>query len=186
MRTLHASTPVKAPARFAIAFLQNFVRDHHSRTVEGPRLNLRVPLTRFAGGVVLERPVTVNLSYLPQDDLERPGLAIQWEPADTKLFPRFTGTIQAEAAGERTARLRARRQQTQHAIQTCCPLGRDGLRHGDRAGRALSGHTILRYWKAAMAASRGLIPRPDLRSSELKSFSDQVNLGARPRKSKEI
>jgi hypothetical protein len=37
-----------------------------------------------------------------------------------------------------------------------------------------------------MAASRGLIPHPDLRSSELKSFSDQVNLGAHKRKSKEI
>jgi hypothetical protein len=100
MRTLHASTPVKAPARFAVAFLQGYVRDR-TQAERAPEIQLRVPLNRLAGGLVLERPVTVNLSYLPQDDLERPGLSIEWQPADTTLFPRFTGSIQAEATGLR-------------------------------------------------------------------------------------
>lgn len=70
-----------------------------------PQLSLRVPLKRLAGGIVLERPVTVELHYLPDTNLERPGLSIRWEPADTKLFPCFDGIIEAQACGVHDCRL---------------------------------------------------------------------------------
>lgn len=104
MRTLHVSIPVKAPARFTIAFLESYLRDGAQANGE-PELRLRVPLKRLAGGIVLERPVTVDLRYLPEGDAGSPALSITWEAADTKLFPRFDGTVHAAPGGAQDCRL---------------------------------------------------------------------------------
>jgi hypothetical protein len=104
MRTLDASIDVRAPARFAIAFLQTYIQDRSATGAE-PQLSLRVPLKRFAGGIALERPVTVELHYLPDAKLEHPALSIRWEPAGTKLFPCFDGTIEAQACSIHDCRL---------------------------------------------------------------------------------
>jgi hypothetical protein len=95
VRELSASIPVKAPAGFALAFLNTYVRD-----LAGPNgssvLQVRYTVTQLAG-LTLERDVTVRVEYVmePSGDAE---LNICWEP-DATVFPSFNGTLRAHEAG---------------------------------------------------------------------------------------
>jgi hypothetical protein len=99
VRDLTASTPVKAPAGFALAFLNTYVRD-----LNGPgsdsTLPMRYTVTQLAG-LTLERDVTVRVEYMAQPHNEPALLRICWEP-DASIFPSFEGMLQAEATSEST------------------------------------------------------------------------------------
>lgn len=98
MRTLTAAIPVKAAAGFAIAFLHTYIQDLSNAAGE-PQLSLRVPLQHLVGGLVLERPITVEAHYVRQSDGGGTELAIAWRPEGTHLFPSFAGTIVAQPMG---------------------------------------------------------------------------------------
>ena len=96
MRELSVSTDVKAPGGFALAFLTTYVSDRAAAGHDGDaQLSLRFPLQHLFGGLVLEREVTVQVSYLPNAPGEMPRLSICWRPEDTSLFPSFEGRVEA-------------------------------------------------------------------------------------------
>lgn len=103
MRELSASIEVRAPGDFALAFLNTYVEDLAAAGGGDAVLPLRFTVERLAG-LVLEREVSVHVSYQP-----RPGqpavLLVSWHPADTTIFPRFDGTVHTEPAGDRACTL---------------------------------------------------------------------------------
>ena len=102
MRELSASISVRAPAGFALAFLNTYVRDLAGADGDSI-LPMRYTLTQLAG-LTLEREVTVRVEYVmqPSGDAE---LTICWEP-DASLFPSFCGTMLAHATGADTCDLK--------------------------------------------------------------------------------
>jgi len=100
VRELSASISVRAPAGFALAFLNTYVRELGGDDATMP---LRYTLSQLAG-VTLERDVTVRVEYVPQPDDAPALLYICWEP-DASLFPSFEGTLRAQATGERSCTL---------------------------------------------------------------------------------
>lgn len=104
MRELSASTPVAAPAGFSIAFLDEYIRDN-AAPGGAAVLTLRYPLQRFAGGLVLEREVAVEVGYEPAAGDEPASLAIAWRPEGTTLFPTFAGRVDAAEAGQQRCTL---------------------------------------------------------------------------------
>jgi hypothetical protein len=100
VRELEASTPVKAPCGFAIAFLNTYVREA-AGDADG-NLPMRYTVTQLAG-LTLERDVTVRVDYHALPD-EGAHLHICWEP-DASLFPSFAGTLHANATGDTTCTL---------------------------------------------------------------------------------
>jgi hypothetical protein len=103
MRELSATIPVRAPSDFAVAFLNTYVEDLAAAGGGDAVLPLRFTVERLAG-LVLEREVTVHVTYQP-----RPGepaiLLVSWQPAETTIFPRFDGTVQAQPDGDRACKL---------------------------------------------------------------------------------
>jgi hypothetical protein len=97
VRELSASIPVKAPAGFALAFLNTYVRDLHGPGSDST-LPMRYTVTQLAG-LTLERDVTVRVEYLAQPHDAPALLRICWEP-EASLFPSFEGTLHANATGE--------------------------------------------------------------------------------------
>jgi hypothetical protein len=101
VRELSASTLVKAPSGFALAFLNTYVRD---LCVGGDStMAMRYTLTHLAG-LTLERDVVVRVEYVPGATGAPAELEIAWEP-DASLFPRFKGTLHALPAGKETCTL---------------------------------------------------------------------------------
>lgn len=101
MRELSASIPVRAPAGFALAFLNTYVRDLAVRDGEST-LPMRYTVTQLAG-LTLERDVIVRVEYVmkPDGDAE---LNVCWE-ADANLFPSFRGTMRGKATGSERCEL---------------------------------------------------------------------------------
>jgi hypothetical protein len=95
---LAVSARVKAPGGFALAFLNQYIKDQALASGEA-QLSLRFPLRRLFGGLVLEREVTVQVDYLPKSRDGVQHLAIHWRPDDTTLFPTFDGRIGAQPDG---------------------------------------------------------------------------------------
>jgi hypothetical protein len=104
VRELAASTAVKAPSGFALAFINAYIKDLATESAE-PQLSLRFPLRRLFGGLVLEREVTVQVRYLPKSDDGVQCLAIHWQPDDTTLFPTFDGRVDAQPEGPNACEL---------------------------------------------------------------------------------
>ena len=102
MRELSASISVRAPAGFALAFLNTYVRDFAGADGDSI-LPMRYTLTQLAG-LTLERDVAVRVEYVvqPSGDAE---LNICWEP-DASLFPSFSGTLRAHPTGAETSDLK--------------------------------------------------------------------------------
>jgi hypothetical protein len=101
VRELSSSISVKAPAGFALAFLNTYVRDlvgAHGDSI----LPMRYTLTQMAG-LTLERAVAVRVEYVAKPNAEA-ELNICWEP-DATLFPSFTGTLNASAIDAATCEL---------------------------------------------------------------------------------
>ena len=99
MRELSASIDVKSPAGFAIAFLNQYIAERADPGGEAS-LHLKYPLKQLAGGLVLERAVTVHVHYEPAVGDEAALLVIGWRPEDTSIFPSFNGTLLAGERGE--------------------------------------------------------------------------------------
>ena len=97
VRELSASTPVKAPSGFALAFLNTYVGDLNGPGTDST-LPMRYTITQLAG-LPLERDVTVRVEYMPQPHDAPALLRICWEP-DATIFPSFEGMLHAEATGE--------------------------------------------------------------------------------------
>ena len=102
MRELSASISVRAPAGFALAFLNTYVRDHAGAEGESI-LPMRYTLTQLAG-LTLERDVTVRVEYVVRPGDEPAELDICWEP-DASLFPSFCGTLHALSTTKETCTL---------------------------------------------------------------------------------
>ncbi len=100
MRDLQSTKPVRAPSTFALAFLNTYVQDlgHGAQSAVLP---LRFTLQQVAG-LVLEREVTVHVSYELREAGQPPYLHVHWQAADSDLFPRFDGTVEAAAVEPRT------------------------------------------------------------------------------------
>jgi len=94
---LAASIPVKAPSDFALAFLNTYVTDLAKGSGEAA-MPLRFELEKLAG-LVVERVVTVHVTYEPALPGGAPLLRISWQTDDSPLFPRFDGTLSAHAEG---------------------------------------------------------------------------------------
>jgi hypothetical protein len=93
VRELSASISVKAPAGFALAFLNTYVRDLAGADGDSV-LQMRYTVTQLAG-LTLERDVTVRVEYVTQPS-GGAELNICWDP-DAGLFPSFCGTLRAHA-----------------------------------------------------------------------------------------
>ena len=104
MRELAVSTPVMAPSTFALAFLHAYIQEQAGSGQ--PRLSLRFPLQRLFGGLVLEREVTVQLTYDRHAPDGGAHLNIHWQPEDSSMFPSFDGRIEAQPDSPKTSVLR--------------------------------------------------------------------------------
>jgi hypothetical protein len=101
VRDLSASTPVKAPSGFSLAFLNTYITDLGGGKADAV-MPLHYTVTQLAG-LTLERDVNVRVDYIPQP--EGPAvLNVCWEP-DAAIFPRFEGTLHAHATGEHACML---------------------------------------------------------------------------------
>jgi len=102
VRELSASIPVKAPAGFALAFLNTYVTDLGGG--KQPTLPMRYTISHLAG-LTLERDVTVRVEYAAKPGGDPAQLYICWEP-DASLFPSFTGTLHAQSVDDRHCTLK--------------------------------------------------------------------------------
>jgi hypothetical protein len=103
VRELQSTILVRAPSSFALAFLNTYVQDL-AHGAENAVLPLRFPLKEVAG-LVLEREVTVHVSYELREPGQPPYLRVHWQAADSDLFPHFDGTVEAQTVQPRTCRL---------------------------------------------------------------------------------
>ena len=93
MRRLTVSVPVRAPCGFMLAYVRTYFQER-AHGIDVSELRLHVPLHNLAGGLSVDKPVHVELRYLPNRGAHD-GLAISWIPAETAAFPRFQGVFEA-------------------------------------------------------------------------------------------
>jgi hypothetical protein len=105
MHDLSAECDVRAPAGFALAFLATYLADQGVNAEGEASIRMRYPLRELFAGIVLERDVTVHVSYEPGPPGTTPGIRLGWSPEGTNMIPSFEGRIDARDTGEQTCRL---------------------------------------------------------------------------------
>ena len=146
MRELAVSTPVRAPAGFALAFLNAYVQSRTNGSGEA-HFRLRVPLERHAG-TTLEHDVMLHVDWLQKEPGEAARLAVDWRPADAHDFLSFEGTIEATPASRAACTLAIRGRYR-------APLGIIGRLFDAFAGTRIARASVadlLRFFRSAIEA----------------------------------
>jgi hypothetical protein len=99
VRHVTASATVRAPAGFAISFLNTYLQERQADTTTS-QIRLEVPLTAFADSFAVQKTVDIQAHLEKAPDGRSDVLAISWQPHGGGPFPSFVGTVRGTSIAE--------------------------------------------------------------------------------------
>jgi len=104
MRHISSSIVVRAPAGFALSFLNTYLHERRPDTTTS-QIRLEVPLTALADSFAIQKTVDIDASLEKSADGQSDVLAITWQPHGGGPFPSFAGIVSGAITAEELSTL---------------------------------------------------------------------------------